>query len=179
MGLISKNASSHIRNTALDDAKASQPVMLPIFGKNFEGHGVLYPNATAVRFAGEGKEGWGYHIGGEVDCINITKTKSWNISDIDSWENLYNAEVLPEELGLRNPAQAVIARLVITLNTVMYQIVQIPDPSIHAIQVLYPHNPQQYVYGTLCLRPASNKERAAYRRRLASRRRLIMENCLE
>lgn len=168
----------HITNTALADAQSAKPIILPIFGKNFEGHGVTYPNAQATRFAGEGEEGWGSHAMGTVDCINITKTRWWRMGFEDGWDTFFGMEALPEEMGLPNPAQAVIARLVVTIHLVGSQIVFVPDPHMWAVYTAYSDTPVSGIYGTMCPRPAYDKYQVAFRRKMALRRKSILENCL-
>lgn len=190
MGRLKDNRLAFQRNTILDSAQAPKPVILPIFGKTFEGHGVINPNVVAGRealakrnavsrgFEGESEEGWGFHTDMTVDCINITKTKCWNIQDNDSWETFMGMEMLPEEVGLKDPAQAIISRLVVTIMLLPTGITFIPYPRFWSILLSYTDNPVSGVYGSVCPRPVSDADQREQRMKMAKRRKSILENCL-
>jgi len=178
MGKISKGRDSHITNTALTEAQGSGNIILPIFGTNFQGHGVTRSSSTANRFAGESEEGWGFHANGTVDCIDITRTRWWQMGFPDGWATFYGMEVLPEEIELPNPAQSVISRLVVTINTIQSHLIFLPDPILWAVQINQQGGITNTSYGLMCLRPAYQKEQIEFRKRMALRRKSILENCL-
>jgi len=178
MGRLKANQAAFQKNVILDGTQAPKPVILPIFGKTFEGHEVVHPNPRKVQFDGEGWEGWGFHQDLTVDCINITRTRIWKIQDADSWENFMNMEILPEEVGLKEPAQAVISRLVITMTLIPPVVVFVPDPLEWAVYVNYAGVLTSGIYGTLCPRPVRDKASMDARMKLAKRRRSILENCI-
>jgi len=186
--MVMAKRTPHIGSQTLAEAQTSKPVILPIFGKNFEGHGITKPTAQATRygadasgatrFEGESDEGWGIHANQTIDCINVTKLKRWDISYEDTWELLFNLEVGPEEIGLKNPAQALISRIVITVNLMPNGTLFIPDPRLFAVQSYYPGEPVDGIYCALCLRPAYNTYQVEFRRKMARRRKSVLEKCL-
>jgi hypothetical protein len=159
---------------------------VPIFGKNFSGHG--FPNnRTRYRtldFDGESDEGWGVHMDGSVDCIDIRKTRNWTLGvDPDTWQFLWNLEATVEENAMGSIANdkggiaSLINRLVITVHLTFTGTVFVPDSDQWAIFLPSPGWSLQGARGYAVPKPATDPKGAAVRAKIMRRRARLLEKC--
>jgi len=195
VGLIARSSRSHHGSEDQRAYRGRSPLVMPIFGTNFTGHGI--PNWTyhggpvpskksmpsapgRPSFAGESREGWGYHPDGTVDCLNTRLTLRWTLgSDADTWENLWNMEGRAQEFSAKAPngVKAFLQRLVVTVHLITSGVLFIPDPSEWCVYIPNEPIPSPGLRGYLIPRPATDPGGAAVRSRLARKRALTLQTC--
>jgi len=182
MGRVGQSQHSHYGSEDLRDRRSPGPVVLPIFGSNFEGHGVQYPIKEERRWEGVSAEGWGTHPNGRVDCLNTQVTLNWRLGvDADYWQNLYNLEATTAELNMPalDAARSIISRLVISVHILYGAVIYIPDPQEWAVYIPHGGVVSSGTRGFLVPRPDTDIGGSAARASMARRRPFTLKNCID
>lgn len=158
------------------------PVVLPVFGSNFDGHGVMNPRRPnmMVRFSGESRTGWGVHSDGVIDCLNARHLERWVLgSDPDGWGHLWGLEASIEEAAQEGSTgvSMLLERLIVRVNIVYTGVIFVPDPAAWA--VLIPMAPRSLsgAHGLFVPRPATDPAGAEVRLKMSRKRAWRLKNC--
>ena len=186
MGALGKGQKSHIGTEDQADMRRPLGIAVPIFGKNFEGHGLRNRglNQSSSDFDGESEEGWGVHPNGIVDCIDMRSVRNWKIgADPDTWAYLWNLEATIEENIAGSIAhdkggiEHFINRLVIQVQLVFTGSVFIPDSTAWLINITSPSWTLAGSRGVPIPKPAIDPRGAAVREKMMRRRARALEKC--
>ena len=174
MGLIDKSRRSHEGSEQSRQMREPSALTLPIFGTNFEGHGV-YRRGFGDRnpAPGESAEGWGVHADSTVDCLDVRQFRTWKLgSSADSWASLWSAEASPNDIRVdsQSARSAFLSRIVVLVQIVYSGVVFIPDPLQWAVHIPSPNWMLDGCKGYLVPRPATDKGGAEARNLLTARR---------
>ena len=162
-------------------------LILPIFGENFEGHGVRKKaNHTGFTkrkapFAGESRFGWGVHADGTADCIDTREILYWTQGmDKDDWYVLWDAEATGTELdyGVGRGYELMIKRIVTTVQIQFTGVVFVPDPTEWSVLVSSARGDLTQAFGTLVPRPAYDPNGARVRAEIFRRTAKERKRCL-
>lgn len=186
MGQVGKGQRSHLGSEDQIGMRSDSGLMLPIFGKNFSGHGIpnsgIHPGPPG--FAGESEEGWGVHADGSVDCIDVRKTRNWTLGvDPDTWQFLWNMEATVEEsiagsiADDRGGIASLIERLVVTVHLIFTGTVFIPDSASWAVFLTSPSWTLHGARGYPVPKPATDPRGAEVRAKMMRRRARLLDKC--
>lgn len=132
MGIIHDAIHGHRGDELQRESRSPGPVLLPIFGQNFAGHGVV----KSVKTDYASPEGWGFHGDLTADCLNIRATSKWVVGiHKDSWALLYALEATSDEKSNPQGPNMLIGRLIITVHIIMDAVFFVPDPHKWAVYI--------------------------------------------